>query len=108
MKKVEVTINGTTYPCRFTMGAMLLFKQQTGREATVITADALSDIIVLIWCCIKSASRHERIDFNLSLEDFADGITPEEAEMMFAVLNDDEAPEEGGEKKTSRKRSKSS
>lgn len=108
MKNVEVNINGNAYPCRLTMGAMLLFKQQTGREATEIKADALSDIIVLIWCCIKSASRYERIDFNLTLEDFADGITPDEAQLMFGVLNDDEAPEEDGEKKTSRKRLKSS
>ena len=104
MKRVEITIDGQAYPCRMTMGAMLLFKQQTGREATSITTDAISDLVTIIWCCIKSASRHERIDFDLTLEDFADGITPDEAETMFSVLSDGDTPEESAEKKTSSKR----
>ena len=103
-KKIEVTINGVAYPCRWTMGAMLLFKQQTGREATTVTPEAVSDMITLIWCCIKSASRHERIDFNLSLEDFADGITPDEATTMFSVLGSDDAQDEGGDEKKTRHR----
>ena len=96
MKKVEITINGTAYPCRVTMGAMLLFKQETGRKATSIKGDSLSDLITFIWCCIKSACRHDRITFDISLDDFADGITPDEATVMFSVLNDGE---DGGEKK---------
>ena len=34
MAKIEVTINGTAYPCRPTMGAMLRFKKETGKEVT--------------------------------------------------------------------------
>lgn len=102
MKKVEVTINGRAYPCRMTMGAMLLFKERTGREATAIAEDSVSDMTVLVWCCIKSACRFDRIDFDISLEDFADGITPDEAATMFAVVNDGADTEEGeGKKKRS-------
>lgn len=105
MKNVEVNINGNAYPCRLTMGAMLLFKQQTGREATTISNDAISDLIIFIWCCIRSASRHDRVDFNLTLEDFADGITPEEAGAIFSVINDEmEAQPDEDKKKASRKK----
>ena len=104
MRNVEVNINGTAYPCRITMGAMLLFKQQTGREATTISNDAISDLIIFIWCCIRSASRHDRVDFNLTLEDFADGITPDEAGAIFTVINDEVEPEQSDKKKASRKK----
>ena len=31
MKKIMIEVGGKAYPCRLTMGAMLLFKQNTGR-----------------------------------------------------------------------------
>lgn len=34
MAKIEIKINGEAYPCRPTMGAMLRFKEQTGKEIT--------------------------------------------------------------------------
>jgi len=83
---------------------MLLFKQQTGREATTISNDAISDLIIFIWCCIRSASRHDRVDFNLTLEDFADGITPEEAGAIFTVINDEVESEQSDKKKASRRK----
>ena len=43
MAKVEVTINGKAYPCRPTMGAMLRFKKETGKEVTEITNSGLAD-----------------------------------------------------------------
>ena len=79
MAKVEITINGVAYPCRQTMGAMLRFKQETGKEATEIDPGSFSDICTYLWCCVKSASKADGIDFNLSLMDFADNVTPEEA-----------------------------
>ena len=34
---IEVKINGKSYPCRPTMGAMLRFKKETGKEVTEIS-----------------------------------------------------------------------
>ena len=34
MPKIEIMINGKAYPCRQTMGAMLRFKKETGKEVT--------------------------------------------------------------------------
>jgi hypothetical protein len=44
MKKVEIKIGNEVFPCRQTMGAMLRFKQETGREVTEIDATSFTDI----------------------------------------------------------------
>ena len=48
MKRIEITINGEAYPCSPTMGAMLRFKEQTGREVTQ-TDGCFSDLCIYLW-----------------------------------------------------------
>lgn len=78
MKRIEITINGTAYPCSPTMGAMLRFKKETGREITEIDASSFSDLCTFLWCCVVSAAKREGKPFDLSLMDFADNINPED------------------------------
>ena len=78
MAKIEVTINGKAYPCSQTMGAMLRFKEQTGKEITEMDAASFNDQVTFLWCCVKSACAREKIPFDLSLMEFADSIEPEE------------------------------
>ena len=75
MAKIEITVNGKAYPCRQTMGAMLRFKRETGKEVTELNGN-LSDLCTYLWCCIASACHADGIDFDLSLMDFADNIDP--------------------------------
>ena len=77
MAKVEITINGVAYPCRQTMGAMLRFKQETGKEITELDPSNFTELCTFFWCCVKSASKADGIEFNMPLLDFADNITPE-------------------------------
>ena len=76
MKRIEININGEAYPCSPTMGAMLRFKQETGREITEIDPTSLSDLCTYLWCCVVSAAKREGKQFNYSLMDFADNINP--------------------------------
>ena len=62
MAKIEVTINGTAYPCRPTMGAMLRFKKETGKEVTEITSNSLTDLCF----CVRSRWR--------GFQNVADGV----------------------------------
>ncbi len=78
MKNIKITVNGKEYPCRPTLGAMLRFKKETGREVTEIEQGSLSDVSVYLWCCIVSACKHDGIEFRQSLMDFADSIGPED------------------------------
>lgn len=81
MKKI--TINGTEYPCRITMGAFLIFHELTGREASDISDAALSDMIVFIYACVKSACRADKVEFDLSLEAFADAASPDSLDAFY-------------------------
>lgn len=78
MRCVEIEINGVSYPCVQTMGAMLRFKELTGREATEIDPRSLSDLCRFLWCCIVSACRRQGREFPMSLMDFADAVGSEE------------------------------
>lgn len=76
--KVEVTVNGVVYPCRPTMGAMLRFKKETGKEITEITDKSFTDLCTYLYCCVASACAADAVDFNLSLIEFADALNPED------------------------------
>lgn len=99
MAKIEITVNGAAYPCRQTMGAMLRFKRETGKEVTEIKGD-VSDLCTYLWCCVASASKHDGIDFDLSLMDFADSIAPEDVTAWANVINGEASGDDNDEKKS--------
>lgn len=103
MKRIEVIINGEAYPCSPTMGAMLRFKQETGREITEIDPKSFTDLCTYLWCCVVSASKREGKAFDLSLIDFADSISPDDMNRWSeAVANERQEGESDnvGEKKS--------
>ena len=89
MKRIEVTINGVAYPCTPSMGAMLRFKKETGKEVTEITPgpNSFSDLCIYLWCCVASGAKREGKEFNLSLMDFADSLTPEDMQEWNDAVN---------------------
>lgn len=106
MRRIEITVNGKAYPCSPTMGAMLRFKQETGREITEIKPDSFTDLCTYLWCCVMSASKREGIQFDMPLLDFADGITPDDMaewnEAISATAKNGEDCDGSDEKKSPR------
>lgn len=103
MKKVEIKIGNEVFPCRQTMGAMLRFKQETGREVTEIDATSFTDICTFLWCCIVSASKASGKKFKLSLMDFADSVSPEDMNEWAKAMgqgNEEDAETDADEKKS--------
>ena len=106
MKKIEVIVNGKAFPCRTTMGAMLRFKRETGKEVVDITDWAFTDLCTFLWCCVASASKADGKKFDLSLMDFADNITPDELEAWAQSIKAEQETENkdttkaNGEKKS--------
>lgn len=92
MAKIEIKINGEAYPCRPTMGAMLRFKEQTGKEITDLDTNSFTELCTYLWCCIKSACARERKQFDLSLLDFADSIDPDDMNAWAAAMQDENGP----------------
>ena len=89
MAKIEVTINGVTYPCRPTMGAMLRFKKETGKEITEITDKSFTYLCTYLYCCVASASAADKVDFSMSLLEFADALNPEDMQAWTAQMQPD-------------------
>ena len=67
-----IRIAGKDYPCMMTMGAMLRFKEQTGREVTEVKGESFTDNLTLLWCCVALACAREKIPFDLSPMEMAD------------------------------------
>ena len=103
MAKIDVTIDNVKYPCRPTMGAMLRFKIETGKEITEIDPKSFTDVCTYLYCCVASASAADKVDFRMSLLEFADALNPEDmnewaAQMQQGSTANDNAAE--GEKKS--------
>ena len=82
------------------MGAMLRFKNETGREVTDIDG-GFSDLCTYLWCCVVSACKKDNIPFDLSLMDFADSIEPADMNAWSqAIQSESEAEESESRKKT--------
>lgn len=96
MAKIEIKINGEAYPCRPTMGAMLRFKEQTGKEITEMDATSFTELCTYLWCCIKSACAREQKQFDLSLIEFADSIDPDDMNAWAAAVQDGNSGEASG------------
>lgn len=84
MAKIEIKVNGKAYPCRQTMGAMLRFKQETGKEIDAI-GNNVSLICTFLYCCVVSACKHDGIEFSMPLMDFADSISPADLNSWVGV-----------------------
>lgn len=104
MTEIEIVIDNKAYPCRQTMGAMLRFKAETGKEVTEIS-NSLSDMCTYLFCCVVSACKKDGVDFNMNLMEFADSITPDDLTKWTDTVNAtaDPSPEDTetqGEKKS--------
>ena len=100
MAKIEVTINNVAYPCRPTMGAMLRFKKETGKEVTEMDLHSFTDICTYIYCCVASASSADGVPFSMPLMDFADALSPAEMNTWVAKMQENVSAEAEGEKKS--------
>ena len=80
--------NGQEYPCRVTLGALRRFKLETGREAESLSG--ASDLALFIWYCCLSASKADGIPFDVTQEEFLDGLDLPAAGEFAALLDEEE------------------
>ena len=78
-----------------TMGALLRFKRETGRDVSEVTDKDVADMVILLWCAVASACAHDRVPFELSLDEFADSLSPETLDVLNGA-----APAKEAKKKT--------
>lgn len=86
MKQLRVEIGGKPLPCRLTMGAMLAFKRERGKDLAQMNGADIEDALCLMWCCISSACRADGIDFDMDFDDFCDHVTPDDLNAWNAQM----------------------
>lgn len=104
MKKHFITLTtGESFPVEISLGAMLIYKEETGREATEADMGSLSDLIKLLWAGAAAASEPAGIAMNYTPQQFANRLTPEELkkwkETYVESQRNEENPEKGEEVK---------
>lgn len=92
MKKHFITLTtGEKFPVEMSLGAMLLFKHETGKEATEADMGSLSDLTILLWGGAAAASEVQGIPFLFTPQQFANRLTSEALSGWAQVLADDAA-----------------
>lgn len=98
MKKNVIEVGGKQVPCRLTMGAMLLFRRNMGKDVSQMQQDDIEEMLMLIWCCVVSACRADGVEFGIDFERFCDLATPQDMQRWNEALNatnDEEKKSEG-------------
>lgn len=81
-----MTIGGKEYPFRMTMGALMRFKREVGKDVSRMDANDLTENLILIWCCIVSACVVDNVPFELSAQELADRLEPQDVATMVQEL----------------------
>ncbi len=93
----KIILKNKEYPCRVTMGAMVRFKRESGRDVSKMDPTDLSDLALFLYCCVSSASAADGVEFDYTFDQFADLVDPANMSSFCEAL--DAAPE----KKTNRR-----
>ena len=84
-----------------TMGAMVRFKNESGKDVSKLEKTNISELVLFVYCCVKSACNADKVEFGYDFQSFADLMEPDAANSFYEDM--------GGEEKkrpTRRKRSK--
>lgn len=95
--KTKISIGGNDYPCRVTMGAMVRFKNETGKDVGAMNASDTAELMLFIFCCVKSACNADKVAFDMDFEMFADLLEPAELVAFYENVG------ETAQKKTTQK-----
>ena len=97
----KIMYKGRELPCRMTMGAMVRFKKESGRDVSAVQNGDVADLILLLWCCVCSACNADGLTFGEPFEMFADSLDSEALQQFVESLAAQGA--EGAQKKTGKK-----
>lgn len=91
MAEIKININGTYYPCRLTMGALLAYKRQTGQDIGELEASNIENVLILLGCCLESTCRADgkQLPEGFTADKLADYINLEDAYSLWAKGGDE-------------------
>ncbi|MCI9055320.1 MAG: hypothetical protein HFJ87_09305 [Muribaculaceae bacterium] len=83
---VMLPVCGKEYPCRVTMGAMVLFKRATGKSPSRFSEDDVEEMVQFVYCCVKAACKADGVELGMDFEEFACGLEPEAMTRFYEGL----------------------
>ena len=86
MKKIR--IKGQEYPCRVTMGAMVRFKRESGKDIREVNQTDVDLMLMFVWCCVKSACNADEVEFDIAFDRFVDMLEPEDFTAFFGDVQE--------------------
>lgn len=78
-----VTIKNERYPAFLTMGAMLRYREETGEEVSTIKDGDMAKLVTWMWCAVRGACSRQKRDFDMTLTEFADNVSPKQVREWF-------------------------
>lgn len=90
---LNISINDVKYPCLMTIGAMVRFKDMTGKDVQEMDTTSILELAQFIYCCVVSACRRAHQDFDMDFETFIDCIDMGQVQEFYKET-------EGTQKKT--------
>ena len=99
MKKTKIKVGDKEFPCRVTMGAMVRFKNESGKDVSKLEKANISELVLFVYCCVKSACNADKVAFDYDFESFADLMEPDAANSFYEDMG-------GEEKKTTNRAEK--
>ena len=89
MKKIMIKVGGKEVPCRLTMGELLLFKRNMGKDISEMSESEKLDaevLLMLMWCCIVCACKADGVEFDMDFELFTCNVTQDDVESWNEAL----------------------
>lgn len=83
---IKIDINGKIYPCRVTMGALVRYKKDCGKDVSEMDESDIEDLCRFLWCCVASACNADGETFGMGLEQFADSLSADSMKSFYASL----------------------
>lgn len=87
MNNLTLNVGGKEVPCRLTMGAMLLFKNNVGKDVSQMDGSDLEEMLRFMWCCITCACKADGVEFGIDFETFTCMVTPEDVNKWNTAIS---------------------
>lgn len=91
---LRIEIKGKEYPCRLVMGALLMYKRESGEDVSEMKSDDMEKVLLLMWCCLKCSCQAEGVSFDYDFESFCNLITPDDVSAWNSSIGEEKKKEE--------------
>lgn len=86
MKRMTLTIDGVDYPCTSTLGAMLYYKEYTGKEVSEVDIESPTEVVTFMWCLTRAACEREGVEMPWTLQQFANRLDADDLQQWVSAV----------------------